>query len=147
VASDAMKGGLRYKKLKRLVTEQLADEGLEAFFIGTAQEIKAESRAGHVSYVVLRHLAAKEHVLAVTRSAVHIIEMDGMGVFSAKLGGEVANVPLGDIDASLEGKVVTIAGQTFHVFPFHDEDAAAFVAAVSAASKPPPPPPPPPPGA
>ena len=125
-----MKGGLRYKRVKKLVREELGDEGLAAFFIGTAKELDVgRIMAGRGALSALR---ADEYVLAVTGRAVHILEMGGMGVVSAKLSGRAEEIPLADATAALSDGAVTVNGQSFHVFPYHDEDAEAFVRAVSA---------------
>ncbi len=126
-----MKGGLRYKRLKRKVGEELGDEGLEAFFIGTAKEMGYRAHRGSLS-----SLKADEYVLAVTSRAVHVIEMGGMGVFSAKLDGHVSEIPLGEASAALDDRVVTLDGRDFHVFPYHDEDAERFVQIVTAGPPP-----------
>jgi hypothetical protein len=124
---DLMKGGLRYKRLRRLVEGDLADEGLEVFFIGTAAPLEL---TGTMDGRALGALAADEYVIALTRQALHVIEMGGMGVFSAKLAGTVARIPRAEASASLEGSVATVGGRAFRVFPHHDEDARALVDAL-----------------
>lgn len=130
MANDWMKGGLRYKRLKKQVRERLAHEGLVSFFIGTAKPLSL-ARPGRLS-----HLAADEYVLAVTARAVHIIEMGGMGVFSARLDSTVAEIPIEEASAAWDSDAVVVDERAFHPFPYHDEDARAFVDAVSSASGP-----------
>lgn len=130
MAGDMMKGGLRYKRLKKAIRAELEDEGLVAFFIGTAKELDVGRLL--VGKGATHALTADEHLLAVTSRAVYVFEMGGMGVFSAKLEGRTVEMPLADATATISDGVVTLNGQSFHVFPWHDEDAEAFVRSVTA---------------
>jgi len=130
MTSDMMKGGLRYKRLKKLVAAKLADEGPAAWFIGTTKEVDL-ARVTFRTGSGLMTLAADEYVLAVTGRAVHIIEMGGLGIVSAKLQATVAEIPIADATAELVDGKVLVDGLPFHVFPYHDEDAQAFVTIVS----------------
>ena len=130
MTSDMLKGGLRYKRLKKLAAAKLGDEGLKVFFIGTAKEVDL-ARATFRKGSALMTLAADEYLIAVTGKAVHIIEMGGLGIVSAKLKETVAEIPTAEATAELVDKTVLIDGRVFHIFPYHDEDAEAFVRIVS----------------
>ena len=141
-SSDWMKGGMRYKRLRRLLRTRLEGEELQAFFIGTSAPLPRILKMTHFGNAV-RALRADEYVVAVTDRAVHILEMGGMGLASARLDKPPLSIPLTDVNAEMETRkvtwrrashVVTVEDRTFYVFPFHEADAAKFLRIVQADS-------------
>jgi hypothetical protein len=121
-----MKGGLRYKRLKRAVPEYLAPERVRAFFIAVRDERQPLLSMTQTEGAV-KALTAREFVVALTDEKLYLIRMGGLGVFSARL--EETEREFAATEAPVEwreGKLV-IAGELFQPFHYHDEDAQHLI--------------------
>jgi hypothetical protein len=118
---DFMKGGLRYKRLKKAVPERVAPEALRVFFIGVPD--KRQDPSVRVT-AAARALLKKEVVIAVTDERLHLIPITGAGVFSSKLGETLETHPVASAPVRWDGSFFTVGERVFQPFSYHDDDAA-----------------------
>jgi hypothetical protein len=121
-----MKGGLRYKRLKRAVPEYLAPESVRAFFVAVRDERQPLHTMTKTKGAV-KALRAREFVVALTDERLYLLRMGGLGVLSARLEGTEREFAAKEAPVEWrEGKFV-IAGEVFQPFHYHDEDAEHLV--------------------
>jgi hypothetical protein len=124
--NDWMKGGLRYKRLKRAVPEYLAPETVRAFFIAVAAERQPLHTMTKTEGAV-RALETREFVVALTDEKLYLLRMGGLGVFSARLEGTEREFAAAEAPVEWKAGKFVLAGEVFQPFHYHDEDAEHLV--------------------
>jgi hypothetical protein len=125
MAGDMMKGGLRYKRIKKALPGLLAPEHLDAFFIAVIGEGGLSDFMARQGHHGVKGLRVREFVVAATNKSLVVLPITGVGTFSAKLGDPIVQTPLDSAATSWDGETLTIDGQPFGPIAFHKEDALA----------------------
>lgn len=123
--SEWQKGGLRYAKLKEIVSSYLAPAEVLAFFVAVS------SGGGRFRLINRFTPLQREYVLAATTNGLVILTLRRPGVFRASIRGThfEARQP---VNISWEYGKVVVEGQSPYVpIAFHREDAERVVQLVS----------------
>lgn len=122
VASDWLKGGLRYAKLKDVVPEYLAPESVEAFFVAVAGRGRLPRILNPLSPL------QREYVIAITTGKVVVLRLKRPGIFRATIDKVFYEASREDAAIEWDAGKVAIAGTEFWPISFHEDDAKELVA-------------------
>jgi hypothetical protein len=123
---DWKKGGLRYRKLKRIVPSYLEPAELHGFFVGVPVSGGTLRLANPFT-----PLFQREYVIAATSDGVSVLRLRLPGVFRASISGRVYEQSGNDPEVRWDGQTFVVGGESYRPIAYHDEDAALVAEGLS----------------
>ncbi|HSS32877.1 MAG TPA: hypothetical protein VLL27_06305 [Solirubrobacterales bacterium] len=113
-----LKGGLRYRGVKKNLHALRETEGVAVFFIGVHGKFGTLNAFN--PFAMLRH----EYVVALTASDVVTLKLRRPGVFGSKIVGVENRTP--KVSVRWTGTTLSAGGLEYGPLPFHRKDARAL---------------------
>lgn len=123
-----LKGGVRYRKLRRVLAKAVPDPPIREFFLARQGPAESSARGN-----VLAWLAVREFVIALTDESVYLFKVSGIPLFSARIEGPIGHWNLQNADLVVHDSVASLGGIEYSLTPYHEDAATTIAVAVAEA--------------
>lgn len=124
-----LKGGVRYRKLKRVLPGAVSDLPLGEFFV-----VRHGNPNMTIAYLVpFAFLGLKEYVVAQGAGRVYLFRIHGIPIVSARIGKPLQSWPLAEAPLQVKERTAELDGVAYTIAPYHEDSAATVAQAVKQA--------------